>query len=167
MVKLLLNIFLFLISPIHACAVYSSLLIIWLFNIRETMGRKYMSIKIRQFLGLNFDHLHGFWGFISILSEQEMGFYRKPSRYFTLEWSVFMIRITNTISTEDIPTKAYLWFIQMKWRKWKFLFLLGSTDVTITAILVAFLREKSRNFVGTCVGHAGLFDERKSVKFHI
>ena len=44
------------------------------------MGRKYMSIKIRQFLGLNFDHLHGFWGFISILSEQEMGFYRKPSR---------------------------------------------------------------------------------------
>ena len=45
------------------------------------------------------------------------------------------------------------------------MFWLGSTDVTITVILVAFLREKSRNFVGTCVGHAGLFDERKSVKF--
>ena len=62
------------VLSIHCCSSLD------FFNRGETMARKYISIKIRQFLGLYFDHMHGFWGFISILTEQEMGFYCKPSR---------------------------------------------------------------------------------------
>ena len=74
------NISLFLISPIHACACLFIVAHHLTFQQRRDNGKKIHQSKLDNFLGLYFDHMHGFWGFISILTEQEMGHFCEPSR---------------------------------------------------------------------------------------
>ena len=51
------------------------------------MARNYINLIFDNFLGLSFYQVHGSLGFISILTEQEMGHFCEPSRCIDSYWN--------------------------------------------------------------------------------